>query len=145
MYKSRYHYDNGALHIAVDSLTGELLELIPAFSGENLIKNSLHDLRKPFQIYGQNCSLFGANIYEITRDPGLKPDISSEKLPDGGVRVTVAHSRLTDGERSYQVAVKYTMELPAGKSAVLWQMEMDNREDGLIIEDVRFPVVQHAI
>ena len=63
MYKSRYHYDNSALHIAVDSLTGELLELVPAFSGENLIKNSLHDLRKPFQIYGQkagkNHSLLG--------------------------------------------------------------------------------------
>ncbi len=146
MYKSRYHYDNSALHIAVDSLTGELLELVPAFSGENLIKNSLHDLRKPFQIYGQkagkNHSLFGGNVYEITRDPGLKPDISSEELPDGGIRVTVIHSRLTDGERSYQVSVKYTMELPAGKSAVLWQMEMDNHEDGLLIEDVRFPVVQ---
>ena len=52
MYKSRYHYDNSALHIAVDSLTGELLELGPAFSGENLIKNSLHDLR-PFKFTGK--------------------------------------------------------------------------------------------
>ncbi|MFQ9802276.1 MAG: hypothetical protein ACLR23_28985 [Clostridia bacterium] len=47
MYQSRYHFTNGKMSVAVDSMTGELLELVHAQSGENLIKNSSFQLPQP--------------------------------------------------------------------------------------------------
>ena len=53
MYYSRYHYDNGYISVAIDSLTGELLELVYKKTGENLIKNSAYLLHQPFQVFAK--------------------------------------------------------------------------------------------
>ena len=132
VYLSRYHYGNGLLSVAVDSLTGEILELINESSGENLIKNSAYTLRQPFQVWagagGETVRLFGGNVYEIARDAALRPQISSEELPDGGVRITVEYQKLTDGEKSWDLPVRYTPELPAGRPEALWRMSLENWE-----------------
>lgn len=145
VYLSRCHYGNGLLSVAVDSLTGEILELINESSGENLIKNSAYTLRQPFQVWagagGETVRLFGGNVYEIARDAALRPQISSEELPGVGVRVTVQYEKLSDGEKSWDLSARYTLELPAGRPEALWRMSLENWEEELTVKDVRFPIL----
>ena len=49
-YQSRYHLSNGLLSLALDSLTGELLELVHEETGENLIKNHTYALPQPLRL-----------------------------------------------------------------------------------------------
>lgn len=145
MYLSRYHFGNKLVSVAIDSLTGELLEFVNESNGENLIKNSEFSLHQPFWILadksGAKIKLFGADVYQITRHPVLKPAISSQKSADGGITVTVRYQALTDGEDVYAVSASYTVCLPAGKSETVWRMKADNRENGLVVKQVHFPCI----
>ena len=49
-YKSRYHLTNGLISLAIDSRTGEILELVHEKTGENLIKNHSYALPQPFAV-----------------------------------------------------------------------------------------------
>ena len=144
MYQSRYHYENTLLSIAVDSLTGELLELIYKPTGENLIKNSSFLLHQPFQLFAaigeQKIRLFGGDAYSIARDKQLKPHITQEENGEK-ICVQVSYDKLTDGEKSYEVSLCYRIELPRERAELHWQLCLSNHQPELLIEDLRFPCV----
>lgn len=143
MYLSRYHFSNGLISVAIDSLTGELLELVNEKTGENLIKNSAFVLKQPFQLFAvsgtKEVRLFGGNASLISKGPDLKPTITSEELAGNGVKITITYPKLTDGEKSYNTAVEYSVEIPAGRAETLWQMKLTNNELDLLVKDIRFP------
>lgn len=142
MYQSRYHYENTLLSVAIDSLTGELLELIYKPTGENLIKNSSFLLHQPFQLFAslgeQKIRLFGGDAYAIARDAQLKPKIAHEET-ENALLIRVSYDKLTDGEKSYEIPLRYQIELPKDTSELHWQLSLSNRQPELLIEDLRFP------
>ena len=99
MYQSRYHYENELLSVAIDSLTGELLELIYKPTGENFIKNSCFLLHQPFQLFtslkGEKIRLFGGDTYSIARDAQLKPHITHDET-ENALRIQVSYDKLTE-------------------------------------------------
>ncbi len=144
MYQSRYHYENQFLSIAVDSLTGEFLELIYKKTGENLIKNSSYLLHQPFQLFAsageQKIRLFGGDSYAIAGDEALRPRITHQQ-DDEKIRIQVSYDRLTDGDKSYDVSLIYWIELPLTTAKLHWRLSLANRQPELLIEDVRFPCI----
>ena len=54
MKQGRLHFDHSGIHLVLDSMTGELLELIRKDTGDNLLKNHMYTLRQPFTLKLQN-------------------------------------------------------------------------------------------
>lgn len=142
MYQSRYHYENELLSVAIDSLTGELLELIYKPTGENFIKNSCFLLHQPFQLFtslkGEKIRLFGGDTYSIARDAQLKPHITHDET-ENALRIQVSYDKLTDGEKSYKIPLCYQIELPKNAAELHWRLSLSNCQPELLIEDLRFP------
>lgn len=143
MYSSRIHIGNGQVAVAVDSLTGELLEFVDEQSGENLIKNAFHNLKQPFRLLGtyngRPIRLFAGTPRQMENDPDLKPAILRDAEAEQGPGISVSYRKLTDGQRTFDLSVVYTVRLPVGQSGTEWRMEMTCREAGLAILDLRFP------
>lgn len=136
-YQSRYHLTNGRISLALDSLSGELLELNDEQTGENLIKNHSYALPQPFSILlgdGKTC-LFPGNAEAIYAHPELRPEFTIE---NSGQAATVHYRALWDGRRVHRVAAEYTVELPEGTADSLWRLSIRNDAE-LQLKDVRFP------
>lgn len=137
-YQSRYHLSNGRLSLALDSLTGELLELVDETSGENLIKNHTFALPQPFAILakkGEAC-LHPGSAETIARYPQLQPEIA---VSPEGQSATVTYHALWDGERPWEVQVKYTVELTENGDSQ-WRIHVENHSTETL-KEVRFPCV----
>ncbi len=137
-YQSRYHLSNGCLSLALDSLTGEVLELIDETSGENLLKNHLFVLPQPFAVIagnGETC-LRPGSAEAIAQYPQLRPEIVvSAQKPS----VTVTYSSLWDGESPWNVRVEYTVELLENGDSQ-WRIHVENHSVEKM-QEVRFPCV----
>lgn len=138
-YQSRYHLSNGLISLALDSLTGELLELVYEKAGENLIKNHSYSLPQPFVVIcGDGKSrLYPGDAAAIGKYPSLRPRI---EVGQDGRSVAVQYGALWDGSRPQEVRVKYTIQIPEGKADSLWDITVENRSVQHL-EAVRFPCV----
>lgn len=79
MYQSRYHLDNEKLSLAIDSQTGQLVELVWEETGENLLKNHLFSLPQPFALYAGALVLRPGDSIAVTLHPELIPQIVVKK------------------------------------------------------------------
>ena len=140
MYHSRLHFESGDLHLALDSMTGEILELCDK-SGENLVKNSLFDLPQPFEIAlrlkDKTVSLSSPHSRDALEAPAIRAEISSKETA-GGICVTVHYPCLTDGKERYPLSFTYTATLKGGE--ILWDSRLHNGTDGTVT-GVRFPIL----
>lgn len=138
-YQSRYHLSNGLLSLALDSLTGELLELVHEETGENLIKNHTYALPQPFAVVTKDRAhgLRPGDARAIAEYPRLRPEI--ELLPSA-MGAAVTYRALWDGERPWDVAVRYTVELLPGKLESRWNITVQNHAVEQL-EEVRFPCI----
>ncbi len=142
MYKSRLHFENGNLHLALDALTGEILELCDVKRGENLIKNSMFQLAQPFTVTLRNAAgellELSAPVSRVAlRRPEFRADISSEEIGDGLV-VRVVYDRLTKEETEYPVRFTYTAVLYG--DSIRWNCRLENETEQTVTE-VRFPIL----
>lgn len=137
-YKSRYHLTNGLISLALDSLSGELLELTMEKTGENMIKNHCYSLPQPFAVYYTEDKkewLRPGNASAISRYPVLQPEITVSR---DNRSATVSYRALWDGSGPQMVRAAYTVELPEGRAESLWKLSLKN-ESGLNLDAVRFP------
>ena len=97
MYQSRYHVSGGDLSIALDTLSGELLELHDTRTGENFIKNSMFSAPQPLILtMTDGRRLYPPKTSQILTDSSLRCEITTD-----GNTVTVHYTSLTDGETVY--------------------------------------------
>lgn len=138
-YQSRYHLTNGRLSIALDSLTGELLELVYAGNGENVIKNHCYSLPQPLAILcdGGKICLRPGDAEAISAHPKLRPEIC---VAEDGRSAAVTYRALWDGERPMDVRAAYTVELPEGSDESVWRLKLHNGSEKEL-EEVRFPCI----
>jgi hypothetical protein len=126
MYKTRQHFSNGFVSIAIDNLTGELLELQDEKSGDNLIKNSVYMLPQPFvlvcKVDGKEelCELSSPNLNQISEHPEWGAVIKEAPLAAGGQKISVSYEQVTDGKEAFDISVTYTVIIPPGKAETVW-------------------------
>ena len=142
MKQGRLHFDEGGIHLVLDTFSGELLELIRKDTGDNLIKNHMYSLRQPFSITlrendGKTYQLTPPPHLTAFRNPELKPEINSERM-DGGLRITVAYKTLWNGETAIPASLSYSMTLTG--NTIIWNLHCENSTDDVICE-TRFPVL----
>ena len=132
MYQSRYHFSGGHISIALDALSGELLELHDLRTGENFIKNSMFSAPQPLILTTTDGKrLYPPKTSQILSDPALRCEITS----DGGT-VTVHYAYLTDGEAVYPADVAYTVAFDGNCSH--WRLYLSDTSG---IAQVRFPCI----
>lgn len=131
-FQSRYRLSNHKISLAIDSQTGQLLELASEETGENLLKNHLFALPQPFAIRAGERVLGPGTPAAIARFPELAPQISL-----GEASAAVAYRALWDGERAHPLSVRYEVRLEGDAS--LWQLALSLGEASPIPEAVRFP------
>ncbi len=131
MYKSRLHFSNGVVEIALDSQSGEILELHDSVTGENFIKNSMFSMQQPFYLIctdGKRLAPFHTD--DIIRNRELACEIASSE--DG---VTVRYRFLNGGDGTpVPVDVSYTVRFDGIK--LYWNL---NITDSPELSFARFP------
>lgn len=134
-YKSRRRLDNGFLCLAVDSLTGQLLEFTYGATGENILKNHRLHYIQPLALEAGGDVLVPPPGDAVRAHPELKPEIA---LSAGGLSVTVAYPCLWDGSSPRQVRAEYRVELLEGAAESRWSLEIACGK-GERVDRVRFP------
>ncbi len=133
MYKSRYHFSNGQVSMAVDSLCGDLLEFNNLAAGENYLKNGCFTLPQPFALtlMEPETVLFPPSSRQVKRDMKLKCEISGDETG-----FSVRYPYLTDGENVYPADVQYRVRFEGAKT--VWNIEVRN-VSGRTVKEVKFP------
>lgn len=132
MYLSRYHFSGGDVSIALDALSGELLELHDLRTGENFIKNSLFSAPQPLLLtMTDGRRLYPPRTDQIIADPTLRCSIESN-----GNTVAVHYAYLTDGEETVPADITYTVTLDG--SCTHWRITVG---DSTGVAAVRFPCI----
>lgn len=132
MYKSRLTFSGETISIALDSLSGELLEFRDMRTGENFIKNSLFTAQQPFIITCKDGKrLYPPSTKQILKDRSMQCEITQKDN-----LITVHYSFLTDGEMFYPEDVTYTVKLDGQKTH--WKLFLPSAYTYSV---VRFPCI----
>ena len=143
MYQSRIRISNGIVTLAVDTGTGELIELVNERNGDNLIKNHYPEKHQPMSLFVRNrdnvYAVFPADNARINRDPSLSPEISVRN-DNGSKTIRVTYKKLASDTAAVNIGAAYEAELPDGSHEIKWRLSIDNRS-GDIVEKVLFPAI----
>lgn len=134
-YKSRYHLTNGTVSVALDSLTGEVLELAYEKTGENLIKNHSYTLPQPFAVVAGTDTLRPGDVGAVRAHPELAAKIT---VADDGRSARVHYASLWDGSRVREVEAEYSVDLGGDPGDTVWKLTL-HCGDGESLTDVQFP------
>ena len=144
MYQSRLHATNGILSLAVDALSGELLELVNERSGDNLVKSHIPAAYTPFflEVYQGREKLPAQppRYLDIQKQPSLKPEIRVDQGADSA-RVSLRYPAVCVPEGALPIAVHIEIELPPGECRSLWRMRLSHSEADIEIQRALFPVL----
>lgn len=144
MYRSRYRYSNGVVGVAIDSLTGRILELINEKTGENYIKNSCTEEAQPFAVIVNSCNekkkAYGGDTYDIAEFSELRPNILENKF-NGGVEVKVVFNVITDGKQVIPVFVEYKIVIKDNSDEIGFYITVRPEDKSIFIEKVVFPII----
>lgn len=144
MYQSRFRYTNGVVSIAIDSLTGRILELVNEKTGENYIKNSCTEDAQPFELVtnvnGEKQKAYGGDTYDIAEFAELRPKITEEKVFDGS-KIKVSFDCLTNGKTVIPVYVEYTIVIHNGSDEISFYITVRPENKSILVEKVVFPII----
>lgn len=133
MYKSRYHFSNDFISFAIDSLSGDILEMVNLANGENYLKNACYELPQPFALkLTDNKVLFPPSSRQVAHDNSLKCDING-----GSDGLTVKYHSLTDGKEFYKAEVSYSIRFEDNKS--VWNLEIADMCGSGTLCEAKFP------
>ncbi|MBQ8642549.1 MAG: hypothetical protein IJ480_10065 [Clostridia bacterium] len=142
MYKTRIHFEHDNLHLALDSMTGELLEICTGRNGDNLIKNAMYDLHQPFALVaedgGVRRQLFPVHSRAAIYRPELRVAFETEER-DGGLLVTVRYPYVSDGEKEIPADLYYTVFLRGEQ--LEFRLYVKHIYGSGKMTEVRFPVI----
>lgn len=143
MYRSRIRISNGIVALAVDSVTGELTELVNERSGDNLVKNHLPGKHQPMSLSVRNggtaCAVFPADNAHILSEPALRPEISVTERGSSKL-IKVVYKKLISDTTVFDIGAAYEAELPEKSCVIKWRLSLDNRS-GSTVEKALFPAV----
>ena len=141
MYQSRLHFEHDNIHLALDSMTGDILELFTLDDYDNIIKSSMFEKNGTFEITlerDEKSLVFSTpHSRDALGDESLRCSISSQ-LHEGGLDVTVSYSKLKSGDVIIPIDLEYTARLTG--SEVRWSMRIKNGP-GEAPVSVEFPII----
>ncbi|GHU74704.1 hypothetical protein AGMMS49992_16940 [Clostridia bacterium] len=151
MYQSRLHATNGLITLTVDALSGELLELVNEKTWDNVIKSHQRAAYTPFRLEGffpagkgeSSAPAFQAvppRYAQMLADPELKPQLNVRQDADSA-HVTLDYPHVMTESGKLDIAVRITVDLPAGSCKTVWQIEITHHLPGLEIQRALFPYV----
>ena len=138
MYHSRVHFENDLLSLALDTRTGELMELIRKETGDNYIKSNLVACPPPFCLETES----GARITappssEAANDPQLAAKITHQIAGNKQI-IRVSYEKLMDQNRViYHCPLTYTLTLTDHSSLI--QTEIEFVPDNMAVNSCLFP------
>ncbi|MDD3334945.1 MAG: DUF6259 domain-containing protein [Eubacteriales bacterium] len=146
MYQSRLHATNGVISLAVDSLSGELLEFVRESTADNLLKNHVRrawSLLDGLLVTDQGDLRFHPPRYaDIKRDPSLTPEISVQQEERQATLHWFFPALIAD-EARLELNARITVRLLPEDCRAYWTLTLDNRT-GFELDDIAFPVVDGA-
>lgn len=143
VYQSRLHATNGLISLAVDALSGELLELTLERTADNLLKSHQYAAPTPFRLElyeGDACkTAWPARYAEIRLRDDLRPTIDVDQREGSAVVRTRYPAVVGDDGAVYPVAVEVEIELPAGECRTLWRMRLAHEAADVEVQRALFP------
>lgn len=144
MYHSRYRYSNGIISIAIDSLSGRVLELVNEKTGENYMKNSCTEEPQPFAIMakigGEVKKVYGGDTYDIAEFNELRPQITEQKTADK-TQITVSFGSVTDGKSVLPIFAEYKIIIKNDCDEISFYITVRPKNEDISIEKVIFPII----
>lgn len=141
MFVSRFHFEYENIHLAIDSLTGELLELFTLDKNDNIIKNSMLDTVGTFALQccidGEDFTFSPPDSRAAIADATLRCTVNEELTPDG-LRVTVSYPTLKSGDKVFPAEFTYTALLKG--SEIEWSCRVGGNA-ALGLKRVAFPII----
>ena len=143
MYQSRLHMTNGIISVALDALSGEMLEFVRERTADNVIKNHVRRTRSLLDAVrympdGEK-RLWPPRYEEIRLDASLTPKVEVAQ-GDGVARAVITFPYLVSEGKKVDVGARVTIELKKDDPRACWRLTLDNRTD-CEIDDVAFPAV----
>ena len=139
MYKSRKRYGNNNISIAIDTTTGEILELVNKKSGDNLIKSTPFSLPNLFVVQLGATRLSIPNLINARENPELIAQISDNK-DNGGTAISIIYNKLTDGKTVFDISIEITVFIPDNSGKLEFNAKVINNS-GFDVESFCFPVL----
>lgn len=141
MYQSRFHFEHDNIHLAIDSITGEILELFTLDKNDNIIKNSMFNYPGMFELTWNDGEATHTITPPHSRDalnnPQLCCKVSTEETADG-LLVTVSYDMLRVDQELVPIEVIYTALLKG--SEIKWNINVDPKSNGTVTA-VKFPIL----
>lgn len=143
MYQSRLHATNGVISLAVDALSGEMLEFVRESTADNLMKNHVRrawSLLDGLLLTDADDVRFHPPRYaDIKRDAALTPTIEVEQ-GDGQAEIRMHFPALVGNGRALPLSADVTIRLPPDDCRSVWKLTLAN-QTGLELDDVAFPAI----
>ena len=146
MYQSRLHATNGVVSVAVDALSGELLELVRESAADNILKNHVRRAWSPLEgmllTDGGDVRFHAPRYADMLGDASLTPAIAVDQQ-DGEATVRMDYPALVAGGKRVAISARVTVRLPRDDCRTYWTLTLDN-QTGFELDDVAFPAVDGA-
>lgn len=139
MYKSRKRFANKYVSIAIDTASGEILELVNRKNGDNLIKSTPFNLPNMFSLSLGETRLSVPNLNMVRREPSLKPKITDEKK-NNGTEINIVYDKLSDGKNIYDISIILTIFMPNESGKLLFSSKVEN-DSGYEADKFCFPII----
>lgn len=139
MFKSRQRFDNGFISIAIDTTSGEILELVNKLNGDNLIKSTPFSLPNMFSITIGSERLSVPNMVMVREYPELKVSILEYKRVDG-TEIHLCYEKLSDGKTIYDISVEITIFIPENSGQLILSADVKNN-GGYETDKFNFPIL----
>lgn len=140
MYLSRYHFQNSKISLSIDSLSGELLELINLSTGDNIIKAHDYFYTAPFCLAvdgGRKITV--PKRTDCVAHPELSAKIETCIEPDGQL-ITVSYDHLLANDGNiFNLELVYSIRLRADKSVLEMNIDIANSE--IALSSCLFPYI----
>lgn len=139
MYESRRHVTNGLVSLALDALSGEVLEYILEDAMDNVCKNHVRECPTPLEgVLGTDkgdVRFYPPRYMHVRRDESLRPVID---IADG--RAVIFYPFLMTDEGKIDLSARVEILLPRGDVRTFWRLELENRTENEV-QKVAFPAL----
>lgn len=139
MYQSRLHVTNGLVSLALDALSGEVLEYILEEKWDNVLKNHVRECPTPLDgiihLEDGPVMLRPPRYMDVRRDEQVRPVITVSEN-----KACIFYPYLMTEKGRVDVSARITVTLLPNDVRALWQLEMENRS-GFEVEKVNFPAL----
>lgn len=139
MYKSRQRFENKYISVAIDTNSGEILELVNKKNGDNLIKSTPFNLPSMFSLTIGSVRLSVPNLVAMRNNPELKVQISESEIKSGK-EIKIVYNKLSDGTTIYDIKVELNIIITEDSERVKLSADVKNN-GGYEVDKFCFPII----